>query len=577
MIAHGKLKPFASTLTTSATNDVSGLLPVASRLAADDVDPIYTYDLNGNRVSMIDPTGLTTYTYDALNRLTSITNNKAQLTSFIYDALGRRTSLSHANGVVTNYNYDAASQLLKLVHQRSGTTINSFDYTYDRIGNRKSKADNTGTANYAYDVLNRLTQAVSPLPTNPLETFGYDSVGNRINSNQNGTSIFNQANQLLEDANFTYGYDRNGNQTGKIAKLGGALTQFEYDAENKLVRVASPNNTANYRYDALGRRVEKEVIAGTTTITRYLYDNEDILLELDAANNVMARYTHGPGIDEPLILEKGAASYFYHADALRSISDITNQFGTVVQRYTYSSFGKIEFQLDANLLQPYTYTSRELDVEAGLYHYRARTYDAAIGRFLQEDPARSSGGDNNFYSYVLNNPVGFVDPSGKVIQIVTPDTYVDLAFIAYDLYRILIDNLLGNCNNLDDNVLSLGGNLAGLAIPGITGVGAALRGGKAGRFVIGKLDDLKPSSLNAGESVLDWTNKSGSKSNWQENSSLLREAMSGGNPIRDASRDALTGELTKSSGFLNAERNLLNNHGWKFNPQTGYWNPPKMK
>ena len=92
----------------------------------DDLDPIYTYDLNGNRTSMIDPTGLTTYTYDALNRLTSATNNKGQVTSFTYDALGRRTSMTHANGVVTNYTYDAASQLLTLGHQVGATTINSF-------------------------------------------------------------------------------------------------------------------------------------------------------------------------------------------------------------------------------------------------------------------------------------------------------------------------------------------------------------------------------------------------------------------------------------------------------------------
>jgi hypothetical protein len=151
---------------------------------------------------------------------------------------------------------------------------------------------------------------------------------------------------------------------------------------------------------------------------------------------------------------------------------------------------------------------------------------------------------------------------------------VDLAFIGYDLYRILIDNLLGNCKNLDDNLLSLGGNLAGLAVPGITGVGAALRGGKAGNLVIGKLDDLKPSSLKPGEFVLDWTNKSGTKSNWQENSSLLRQAMSEGNPIRDASIVPSTGALRDSTGFLNAERNLLNSRGWKFNPQTGSWNPP---
>lgn len=80
------------------------LLPVASRLTpSDDFDPIYTYDPNGNRISMIDPTGITNYTYDALNRLTSITNNKGFTTTFTYDSLGRRTSMTHGNGVVTSY------------------------------------------------------------------------------------------------------------------------------------------------------------------------------------------------------------------------------------------------------------------------------------------------------------------------------------------------------------------------------------------------------------------------------------------------------------------------------------------
>ena len=266
---------------------------------------------------MIDPTGLTTYSYDALNRLTSMTNNKGQTTTFSYDALGRRTSMTHANGVVTNYTYDAASQLLSLSHQLGATTIDSFGYSYDNVGNRKSKADNNGTANYTYDTLNRLVQAINPLPANPLENYAYDAVGNRTNSNQNGASVFNQGNQLLEDTNFTYQYDNNGNMTRKTAKVGGAVTTYDYDAENKLIRVGTAGKTVNYKYDGLGRRVEKEVIDVGTATTRYVYDNEDILLELNGANSIVARYTHGPGIDEPLIMEKNAQSFYYHADGSR--------------------------------------------------------------------------------------------------------------------------------------------------------------------------------------------------------------------------------------------------------------------
>ena len=245
-----------------------------------------------------------------------------------------------------------------------------------------------------------------------METFNYDPVGNRTNSNQNGLSSFNQANALLEDANFTYQYDNNGNMTRKTAKAGGAITTYEYDAENKLVRVVSPINTANYRYDGLGRRVEKEIISVSTTVTRCVYDNEDILLELDGSNAIIARYTHGPGIDEPLVMEKGGAFFFYHADGLGSITELTNQSGTIVQRYTYSSFGKIESQLDPNFVQPYTFTSREFDLETGLYFYRNRNLDPFTGRFTTVDPLGFAGGDVNLYRYVKGNPVRYIDPSG---------------------------------------------------------------------------------------------------------------------------------------------------------------------
>ncbi|TAK07548.1 RHS repeat-associated core domain-containing protein [bacterium] len=136
---------------------------------------------------------------------------------------------------------------------------------------------------------------------------------------------------------------------------------------------------------------------------RSAFDNEDILLELDGSNNILARYTHGPGIDESLIMEKGGASFFYHADGLGSIVDITDSAGTIKQRYTYSSFGKIESQLDPNFIQPYTFTGREFDSETGLYFYRARNYDHAIGRFLTSDPIGLEGGLNRRRSDCCGN------------------------------------------------------------------------------------------------------------------------------------------------------------------------------
>jgi len=205
--------------------------------------------------------------------------------------------------------------------------------------------------------------------------------------------------------------DNNGNLTQKTNNSTSAFTLYEYDAENKLIRVVREDGSiVNYKYDGLGRRIEKEV---DSVVTRYIYDNEDILLELDGSNNITARYTHGPGIDEPLVMEKSGVSSFYHADGLGSITELSDSTSTVVQSYAYSSFGKIESQFDPAFIQPYTFTAREFDPETGLYFYRARAYDPLIGRFLQEDPIRFLA-SNNFYPYVANDPIRFRDPSGQL-------------------------------------------------------------------------------------------------------------------------------------------------------------------
>jgi RHS repeat-associated protein len=100
-------------------------------------------------------------------------------------------------------------------------------------------------------------------------------------------------------------------------------------------------------------------------------------------------------------------------------------------------------------------------------------------------------------------------------------------------------------------------------------------GAKEATTVIGKLDDLK--NLRSGEQTMLGRlhpNLGSPKANWMRNSSVLREAMSRGLPIRDATVDPSTGALMKNTGFLKAERNLLNNHGWKYDPNTTMWNPP---
>ena len=228
------------------------------------------------------------------------------------------------------------------------------------------------------------------------------------------------------DDDFCYSYDDNGNLTSKEARVapvcvgGGQLTEYQYDPQNQLIEVrVDAAVIANYRYDGLGRRIEKDTGGA---ITRFVYDAEDIQLEFDGTNALLARYTHGPGIDEPLIMERDldvsgsfedSEKFSYQADGLGSVTELTDLNGVVARAYVYDSFGQIVSETGA-LENPYTYTGREFDAETGLYFYRARYYDAATGRFLAEDSVGFSGGDLNLFAYVGNNPLTFSDPIGLV-------------------------------------------------------------------------------------------------------------------------------------------------------------------
>ena len=398
----------------------------------------YTYDKNGNRKTLDDGinTATTNYSYDALNRLTSLTNPAGQAFSFDYDVLNRRSQLTRPNGITTDYTYDALGQLLNLSHTVPTDPVDparsSFSYTYDPAGSRdtlttaRAKVAVAQTnLSYIYDDLNRLTQATRPLVGDPDETFQYDPVGNRLSRDgQAVNSTFDDGNRLLEDTGYTYVYDVNGNLTQKTDKSSGEVTDYTWNVQNQLIKVEvkpdlvnPPTKIVQYKYDGLGRRIQKNIDGVVTT---YIYDSEDILLEYDGANILQARYTHGPGIDEPLLMDRNNIHFYYHGNVLGSITELTDDTGTIVQSYIYDSFGNTNvfdqngaiISIENGIVNPFSYTGREFDIEASLYYYRARYYDSNMGRFISEDPIRFSGGDINLYGYVTNSPVNFVDPLG---------------------------------------------------------------------------------------------------------------------------------------------------------------------
>jgi RHS repeat-associated protein len=372
----------------------------------------YGYDAASNRTGFTDPeSGTTSYVYDTLNRLQTLTPPAAFSGTgnfgFSYDALSRRTQMTRPNGLKSIYAYDNLSRLQSVLHQSGSTTLDGAAYGVDNAGNRTSRTPQPSGAasNYSYDNIYELTGVTQNSTTT--ESYTYDPVGNRLSSLGVSSYTNNSSNELTSTPTTTYTYDNNGNTLTKV--VGSNTTTYAWDFENRMTSVTLPGSggTVTFKYDPAGRRIYKSLSSGTSI---YAYDGDNLVEETNAAGAVVARYSDGLNIDEPLAMLRSGATSYYHADGLGSVTSLSNTAGSIANTYTYDSFGKLT-NSTGSLVNPFRYTARESDTETGLYYYRARYYDLNIGRFTSEDSVRFRGGID-FYTYGANSPTNLADPSG---------------------------------------------------------------------------------------------------------------------------------------------------------------------
>ena len=440
----------------------------------------------------------TTKSYDYLNRLLWVGSAPGSgagsgvppLPSFTYqyNDANQRIRATLADGSYWVYQYDKLGQVTSgKRYWNDGTAVagQQFEYAFDDIGNRtssKAGGDSTGanlrSATYSANTLNEhnsrtvpgavdilgsaTTTADAYVNTAPVTTrkgeyyhkevsvansssAAWQSITVKSSNNVGQTTI--SGNLFLPQTPETFAYDSDGNMTTNGQWV------LTWDGENRLIRLVAstavgPQQRIDFDYDWKGRRISKKVwsnTSGTGTPAfdeRFLYDNWNLIVELNATNNAVVRsYVWGldlsgslqvaGGVGGALFLAQSGASYCYAHDgngnvvALVSASDASS-----AAQYEYDPFGNIIRSTGTIAASnPFRFSTKYQDDETGNFYYGYRSYSASIGRWPNRDPLGELGfellrsrkmnllGDGpNHYAFVRNNSVNLIDPFGLARQ-----------------------------------------------------------------------------------------------------------------------------------------------------------------
>ncbi len=310
---------------------------------------------------------------------------------------------------------DDRLQLTRQKVMRGGATLLDLSYGYGasagqmgnstNVGNSGQLVSVSGTINnqnrnqtFSYDNVGRLVTATGWGAW--ARRYGYDRYGNRTGvwdavsgGNQLQTALIGQAdgaptNRIASVNGTAFSYDASGNVTNDGART------YTYDAESRVVGVSGVA-AESYGYDAANHRVKKEVGG---VVMRYIWEGDQVIAE----------YERGGGSTQ------AAGTRYYHQDRL-STRLITDSAGNMVGTTDHLPFGE---EIGASGEgEKHKFTTYERD-GTGLDYAVNRHYASQLGRFNQVDPlgmgaaSLAAPQSLNQYSYVGNDPVNQIDPTG---------------------------------------------------------------------------------------------------------------------------------------------------------------------
>ncbi len=408
----------------------------------------YSYNLAGSVTSETYPSGRVVATgYDGANRVSQVAGTLGgQTTNYVssvsYAPQGAPYTYRYGNTLWPGTTYNSRLQPTQ-VYGTLNSDGNQFMYYFwynwggtNNNGNVQSIDERAGNAvpwgsmtdfgqSFSYDGVNRLTSVSDSGGYS--RTFGYDAFGNSWVTGVSGigygpstpaSNVYNGNNQIGSSP-----YDAAGN----MLALPPSYT-FTYDAENRQIsETNSGTPSAAYSYDSDGQRVGKTVTGSGTTV--FVYDAfGDLAVEYSPAWTISKEYIRFGG-QIAAIENAGSApcqTCYLSYDHLGSVRMVTDQNGNLIARHDFLPFGD---EIPGGWVGrdstwgPGTdnvnqkFTGQERDAETGLDFFQARYYTSGVARFMSPDP-ENAGADLtnpqswNGYSYVSNNPMNSVDPTG---------------------------------------------------------------------------------------------------------------------------------------------------------------------
>lgn len=275
--------------------------------------------------------------------------------------------------------------------------------------------------------------------TESITSYTYDKVGNCTQIVKDGvttSNTYNELNQLTQQDIMDNGtrvslsffsYDSNGNKILEQKMVSPPTIvdtiQYEYDANNQLVKVTDRDGTTSgtiehtqeNTYNGEGQRISK---SDDGVVTNYYYQEGVLLYTTDSNGDKTSQNIVGP--DNNIIAtiryeEDGQSAYFYNKDIRTSVTNIVDDTGVGVVSYKYDEYGTTSIYGDIDFYNEICYTSGVYDETTGLYYLNARYYNPCDAVFITQDSYR--GEQNNYvtwnmYAYCGGSPITYIDPSG---------------------------------------------------------------------------------------------------------------------------------------------------------------------